>query len=111
MLETLRMEYITTARSKGLREKDIINKHARPNAMIPVATIGGLLLVGLLNGAVITETVFNRPGIGQMIYTAINQRDIAVIAGGVLFATFFFVFANLLVDLLYAVLDPRIRLY
>jgi peptide/nickel transport system permease protein len=110
MLEVSRSDFIRTARAKGLRERKVIWGHGFKNAVIPVMTIAGIDLGALIGGAIITETVFNRPGIGQMIYLAINQRDVAVIAGGVLFATFFFVFANLLVDLGYAWVDPRVRL-
>ena len=110
MLEVVRSDFIRTARAKGLSERRVIWGHGFKNAVIPVMTIAGIDLGALIGGAIITETVFNRPGIGQMIYLAINQRDIAVIAGGVLFATFFFVFANLLVDLGYAWVDPRVRL-
>ncbi len=110
MLEVSRSDFIRTARAKGLSERKVIWGHGFKNAVIPVMTIAGIDLGALIGGAIITETVFNRPGIGQMIYLAINQRDIAVIAGGVLFATFFFVFANLLVDLGYAWVDPRVRL-
>ncbi|HEY5387661.1 MAG TPA: ABC transporter permease, partial [Thermoleophilia bacterium] len=110
MLEVIRSDFIRTARAKGLSERQVIWGHGFKNAVIPVMTIAGIDLGALIGGAIITETVFNRPGVGLMIYTAINQRDIAVIAGGVLFATFFFIFANLLVDLGYAWVDPRVRL-
>lgn len=110
MLEVSRSDFIRTARAKGLSERRVIWGHGFKNAVIPVMTVAGIDLGALIGGAIITETVFNRPGIGLMIYEAINQRDIAVIAGGVLFATFFFVFANLLVDLGYAWVDPRVRL-
>jgi len=110
MLEVSRSDFVRTARAKGLTERKVIWGHGFKNAVIPVMTIAGIDLGVLIGGAIITETVFNRPGIGQMIYLAIGQRDVAVIAGGVLFATFFFVFANLLVDLGYAWVDPRVRL-
>jgi peptide/nickel transport system permease protein len=110
MLEVIRSDFIRTARAKGLPERRVIWGHGFKNAVIPVMTIAGIDLGALIGGAIITETVFNRPGVGLMIYQAINQRDTAVIAGGVLFATFFFVFANLLVDLGYAWVDPRVRL-
>jgi peptide/nickel transport system permease protein len=110
MLEVSRSDFVRTARAKGLSERKVIWGHGFKNAVIPVMTIAGIDLGVLIGGAIITETVFNRPGIGQMIFQAINQRDVAVIAGGVLFATFFFVFANLLVDLGYAWVDPRVRL-
>ena len=108
MLEVSRSDFIRTARAKGLSERKVIWGHGFKNAVIPVMTIAGD--GALIGGAIITETVFNRPGIGLMIYQAIGARDTAVIAGGVLFATFFFVFANLLVDLGYAWVDPRVRL-
>ena len=110
MLEVSRSDFIRTARAKGLSERKVIWGHGFKNAVIPVMTIAGIDLGALIGGAIITETVFNRPGIGLMIYQAIGARDTAVIAGGVLFATFFFVFANLLVDLGYAWVDPRVRL-
>jgi peptide/nickel transport system permease protein len=110
MLEVSRSDFIRTARAKGLSERKVIWGHGFKNAVIPVMTIAGIDLGALIGGAIITETVFNRPGIGLMIYQAIGSRDTAVIAGGVLFATFFFVFANLLVDLGYAWVDPRVRL-
>jgi len=110
MLEVIRSDFIRTARAKGLSERQVIWGHGFKNAVIPVMTIAGIDLGALIGGAIITETVFNRPGIGQMIYLGINERDLAVIAGGVLFATFFFIFANLLVDLGYAWVDPRVRL-
>jgi len=110
MLEVSRSDFIRTARAKGLSERKVIWGHGFKNAVIPVMTIAGIDLGALIGGAIITETVFSRPGIGLMIYHAIGQRDIAVIAGGVLFATFFFVFANPLVDLGYAWVDPRVRL-
>jgi peptide/nickel transport system permease protein len=110
MLEVTRSDFIRTARAKGLSERRVIWGHGFKNAVIPVMTIAGIDLGALIGGAIITETVFNRPGIGLLIWNAINQRDIAVIAGGVLFATFFFVFANLIVDLGYAWVDPRVRL-
>ncbi len=110
MLEVSRSDFIRTARAKGLSERRVVWGHGFKNAVTPVMTIAGIDLGALIGGAIIIETVFSRPGIGLMIYQAIRQRDVAVIAGGVLFATFFFVFANLLVDLGYAWLDPRVRL-
>lgn len=110
MLETLRMEYVTTARAKGLRERDVINKHARPNAMIPVITLAGFQVIGLLGGVVITETVFNYPGIGQAAATAAQQLDVITVLGFALFDGFILIVANLVVDVLYAVMDPRVRL-
>jgi peptide/nickel transport system permease protein len=110
MLEVIRSDYIRTARAKGLSERKVISKHAFKNAVIPVMTIAGIDLGALMGGAILTETVFARPGIGLMIYQAIGARDLPVVAGGVLFATLVYVFANLFVDLGYAFVDPRIRL-
>jgi peptide/nickel transport system permease protein len=110
MLEVIRSDYIRTARAKGLSERKVVGKHAFKNAVIPVMTIAGIDLGALMGGAILTETVFARPGIGLMIYEAIGRRDLPVIAGGVLFATVVYVFANLFVDLGYAAVDPRIRL-
>ncbi|HQH22450.1 MAG TPA: ABC transporter permease [Thermoleophilia bacterium] len=110
MLEVIRADYIRTARAKGVSEGMVVRKHAFKNAVIPVMTIAGIDLGALMGGAILTETVFNRPGIGLMIYQAIGARDLPVVAGGVLFATLVYVFANLFVDLGYAWVDPRIRL-
>jgi peptide/nickel transport system permease protein len=110
MLETLRMEYVTTARAKGLRERDVINKHARPNAMIPVVTLAGFQVIGLLGGVVITETVFNYPGIGQAAANAAAQLDVITVLGFALFNGLILIVSNLVVDILYAVVDPRVRL-
>jgi peptide/nickel transport system permease protein len=110
MLETLRMEYVTTARAKGLRERDVINKHARPNAMIPVVTLAGFQVIGLLGGVIITETVFNYPGIGAAAASAAAQLDVVTVLGFALFDGLILIAANLVVDVLYAVIDPRVRL-
>jgi peptide/nickel transport system permease protein len=110
MLETLRMEYVTTARAKGLTEHDVIFKHARPNAMISVVTLAGFSVVGLLGGVVITETVFNYPGIGQAAANAAAQLDVVTVLGFALFDGLILIVANLVVDVLYAVVDPRVRL-
>ena len=110
MLETLRMEYITTARAKGLPEKDVIYKHARPNAMIPAVTLAGFSVVGLLGGVVITETVFTYPGIGQAAAQAAAQLDVVTVLGFALFNGFILIVSNLVVDVLYAFVDPRVRL-
>ncbi len=110
MLEVIQQDYIRTARAKGLGEQQVIRKHALPNALIPVVTIGGLLLIGLLNGVVITETVFNYRGMGlfaanaALNFDAISILSIALLAGALL------VLANLVVDVLYHYLDPRIQL-
>ncbi len=110
MLETLRMEYITTARAKGLPEKDVIYKHAQPNAMIPAVTLAGFSIVGLLGGVVITETVFIYPGIGQAAAQAAQQLDVVTVLGFALFNGFILIVSNLVVDVLYAFVDPRVRL-
>ncbi len=110
MLETLRMDYVTTARSKGLKERDVINKHARPNAMLPVITMMGSSIVGLLGGVVITETVFNYPGIGKTAADAAAQLDVVTILGLAIFNGLILILSNLVVDVLYAFVDPRVRL-
>ena len=110
MLETLRMEYVTTARAKGLPERDVIYKHARPNAMIPVTTLAGFSVVGMLGGVVITETVFNYPGIGQAAANAAAQLDVITVLGFAIFNGLILIVANLVVDVMYAVIDPRVRL-
>ena len=110
MLDVVRQDYVTVARAKGLKEQAVMNKHARPNAMIPVATVGGLLLVGLMNGVVITETIFNYRGIGFWIAQSALQLDVVSVLGVVMFEATLLVLANLAVDVLYAFLDPRIRL-
>ena len=110
MLEVLRREYILTARSKGLKESAVIFKHALRNALIPVATMGGLMLVGLLNGVVITETIFNYRGLGWWAARAAVHLDIPSVLGYAMLNTFLMVLGNLLVDITYALIDPRIRL-
>jgi peptide/nickel transport system permease protein len=110
MLETLRQEYVTTARAKGLKEKTVIFKHAQPNAMIPVVTLAGFQVIGLLGGVVITETVFNFPGIGQAAANAAAQLDVVTVLGFAIFNGLILIVANLVVDVLYAVVDPRVRL-
>jgi peptide/nickel transport system permease protein len=109
MLEVLSSEYLVTARAKGLREQSVVFAHALKNALIPVVTVVGLQLGALLSGAVLTETVFGRVGVGRYIVTAITARDYPVVQGTVLIVAAFVVFINLFVDVLYAALDPRIR--
>ncbi len=109
MLEVLNQEYLVTARAKGLREVVVVFKHAFANAVIPIVTIIGLDFASYLSGSVLTEKVFSWPGLGRHIVTAIAQRDYPVINGTVLFFALIFVMINLIVDLLYAYLDPRIR--
>lgn len=108
MLEVLRQDYITTARSKGLIERVVIYKHALKNALIPVVTVMGLQFGTLLGGAVLTETVFSWPGIGRLMVDSILARDYPVVQGAVLLLAVFFVLINLVVDIIYAFLDPRI---
>ncbi|TWD84624.1 peptide/nickel transport system permease protein [Kribbella amoyensis] len=103
-------DYIRTARAKGVPERDVIRRHALRNASLPTITIVGLQLGGFLGGTVVIEAVFNYPGLGRLLYTAIGERDYALVQGGVLFVVATFLLLNLLVDLGYAVLDPRIRL-
>jgi peptide/nickel transport system permease protein len=110
MLEVLNQEYIKTARSKGLSEKVVVNKHARRNALIPTTTVIGLSFGGLLGGAVLTETIFDWPGLGGWSADAITQLDPAAIMGFTLVSAVVYVLANLVVDIMYAYLDPRIRL-
>ncbi|MEM3741805.1 MAG: ABC transporter permease [Nitrososphaerota archaeon] len=110
MLEQLGKMYITAARARGLDSKTVINKHATRNALIPVITLSGLLTAGMLSGAVITETVFEFKGVGYFAAHAATQLDIPAVLGFALFAGILFVTANLLVDILYAYIDPRIRL-
>lgn len=109
MLEALHQEYVTTARAKGLHERDVINKHARPNAMIPVVTLAGFQVIGLLGGVVITETVFVYPGIGAAAAQAAAQLDVVTVLGFALFDGFILIVANLIVDILYGLIDPRVR--
>lgn len=109
MLEVLHKDYIRTARAKGLAENRVILKHALRNALIPVVTVMGLQVGTMMGGAVITETVFSWPGIGQMLVNGILFRDFPVVQGVVLFVTTAFVLINLAVDLVYGILDPRIR--
>ena len=109
MLEVLEQDYIRTARAKGCREKDVTNKHALKNALIPTVTIIGLNFGALLGGAILTETTFNLHGLGELIVSAINQYDYFVISATVFFIALMFLAINLLTDVIYAYLDPRIR--
>jgi len=109
MLEVLGREYVTTAWAKGLPPLGVVGKHALKNALIPVVTVVGLQYGFLLGGAVVTETIFAWPGVGRLAMTAILQRDYPVVQGCVLLVAVLFVLVNLLVDLLYGWLDPRIR--
>jgi peptide/nickel transport system permease protein len=110
MLETLNEDFIRTARAKGLPERTVIVKHGLRAALTPIVTIFGLDLGGLLGGAILTESVYGLPGIGNLSVHAVVNSDLPVIMGVTLFAAFFIIFANFVVDLLYAVLDPKVRL-
>jgi len=110
MLETLHKGYIFTARAKGLANKQVINKHARRNALIPIITLSGMLAAGMLTGVIITETVFDFNGIGRFAATAATRLDTSAVLGFSLLAGVIFVVANLIVDIAYAYVDPRIRL-
>ncbi|HNS52747.1 MAG TPA: ABC transporter permease [Anaerolineae bacterium] len=109
MVEVMRKEYITTARAKGLMERLVISRHALKNALIPILTMVGLEVGWLLGGAVVTETVFSRQGIGRMAIQAVLQKDFPLVQGTVLFAALFYMAANLVVDILYMFVDPRIQ--
>ncbi len=110
MLDTLRQDYMTTARSKGLTESMVIWRHGLVNALIPIITIGGLVLIGLLNGVVITETIFNYPGMGSFLAQAALSLDVVSVLGITFFSSVVLVVGNLVVDVLYGFVDPRIRL-
>jgi peptide/nickel transport system permease protein len=110
MLEVLNSNYVKTARSKGVKERNVIYRHALRNAFLPILTVIGQTFAGLVAGAAVLETIFNIPGVGQLIINSVERRDYSVLQGTVLFVTVAFVFINLLIDLLYAVIDPRVRL-
>jgi ABC-type dipeptide/oligopeptide/nickel transport system permease component len=109
MIEALDQDYVRTARAKGLAELSVVLRHALRNALIPVVTVLGLILGGLLSGAFIIEATFAYPGIGRLAITAINERDFPMIQGITLFVGVLYVLVNLSIDLIYAVVDPRIR--
>jgi len=109
MLDTLRQDYVVVARAKGLPERVIVRDHAVPNGLIPVVTVGGLTLIGLFNGVVITETVFSYPGMGSFLAESAISLDVVSVLGITLFSSIVLVFGNLIVDVLYGVIDPRIR--
>lgn len=110
LLDVLGLDYIRTARAKGLRDKTVVLRHGMRNALIPVITIIGLSLGSLLGGAVLTETIFNLSGVGRILFDAIQARDYSIVQGFTLIIAAAYVIINLLVDLLYAFLDPRVRL-
>ncbi|WP_380174635.1 ABC transporter permease [Kineococcus sp. DHX-1] len=110
MLEVLSEDYVRTARAKGLRERTVVGKHALRNVTLPLVTLFGLDLGGLLGGAVITEKTFGMPGVGSLLLDAVGQLDLPLLLGTTLFAAFLIVVANIVVDLVYGLLDPRARI-
>jgi peptide/nickel transport system permease protein len=110
MLETMGEDFIRTARAKGLKERNVVVRHGLRAALTPILTIFGMDLGLLLGGAILTETTFSLPGLGQFTLLAIQNQDFPEIMGVVLLAAFFIVIANMVVDILYAVIDPRVRL-
>ncbi len=109
VLEVIRLDYIRTAEAKGLGRLRVLGKHVLKNAAIPVITVAGTQLGAVLGGAVLTEIIFSLPGLGRLLYTSINSRDYPTLQGAILFVALFFALVNLLVDVLYAVLDPRVK--
>ncbi|MCC9295172.1 ABC transporter permease [Clostridium sp. MT-14] len=109
MLEVLNQDYLRTARSKGLKESIVINKHAFKNAILPVITITGVEIVTLLGGSVVTEQIFQWPGIGQLTIASVMSRDYTTLMGLILFGSVVVIVANLLIDVIYSIVDPRIR--
>lgn len=109
MLDVIRQDYLRTARSKGVPEKKVISRHALKNALIPIITVFGIQFGSLLAGAVLTETVFSWPGVGRLIVDSINQRDIPMVTGCIVLTTMLVSVVNLIVDIIYAYVDPRIK--
>jgi peptide/nickel transport system permease protein len=108
LLGELKADYVRTARSKGLRERDVVGRHVMRNALLPFVTIVGLMMANFIGGTVVTESVFTYPGLGRLLIQAISTRDYPLIQGCILFILLVFVLINLLVDVLYAYIDPRI---
>jgi peptide/nickel transport system permease protein len=109
MLEVLELDYVRSARAKGCKERDVINKHALKNALIPIVTIIGIRFAGVLTGDFMTETTFNLQGMAMLFVAAINNKDYFVINGIVFLFTLVYVIVIVFVDVLYAIIDPRIR--
>jgi peptide/nickel transport system permease protein len=109
MLDVLRLDYVRTARAKGVPEGRVVTRHVLRNALLPLVTMLGMDIAYLLGGTVLTETVFGIPGVGGLAWRAIRQRDLPMVMGTVLFAATFIVLANLVVDLVYTALDPRVE--
>jgi len=110
MLEALNQDFMTTARAKGLSETTVTNRHALPNALIPVVTVGGMTVVGLISGVVVTETIFNIPGMGRAAAQAAQNLDVLTAVAFTMFSAVLLIVANLVIDILYGFLDPRVRL-
>ena len=109
MLDVLNDDYVRTARSKGMSEFRVVMKHAFKNALIPVLTVIGLTAALLVSGAVVTETVFGLPGVGNLVVSAVLRRDYPVIQGALLIVAALYVLINFLIDMLYLLIDPRVR--
>jgi len=109
LLEVMRQDYIRTARSKGLAERGVVWGHALKNSLIPLITVAGVQVGYLLGGVVVTEEVFTLPGVGRLVLWAVFQRDYPVVQGTILFISALFMLSNLVVDLIYAYVDPRIH--
>ena len=109
MLEVMSSDYVRVARAKGLPERDVIWRHAMRNALLPIVTLQGLQFGAILGGAVITERVFSYPGMGTWLLDGILERDYAVVQGGIIFVALAYALMNLLVDMLYTAIDPRLR--
>ena len=109
MIEVLSADYVRTARAKGLNQRRVLLRHALQNTLIPIITVVGLSLSGLLGGAIITEKIFGLPGVGSLMINGIVNRDYPMIQGVVILAATAFIFGNLIVDVIYAFVDPRIR--
>lgn len=109
MLEVLRQDYIRTAKAKGLPQRLVVGKHALANALIPITTVIGIIVSLLISGSVVTEALFSIPGLGQLLTQAVLNRDYPMVQGGLLLTTTFLVLVNIVVDVLYAALDPRVR--
>ena len=110
MLEVLHQDFIRTADSKGLPWSVVVTRHGLPNALVPILTVIGIVTGGLLGGAVVIEQVFSLPGVGRLVIGAVLSRDFPVIQGTLLFVAVIYLLVNLVVDMLYAVVDPRVRL-
>ncbi len=109
MLEVIRQDYITTSRAKGLSEKTVVLKHALRNALIPIITSAGSLFVDCVGGAVVVETIFSWPGVGRLVIDSIDKRDLNMVIGCVIMTTILITLCNLIIDIIYAFVDPRIR--